>query len=308
MDVLSDAVLAMRTGRPHSARVRRSTPFGRQLPPVAGAGFHVVLQGRCWLLPPGGDPIPVAPGEVVLLPRGSGHGLADTPSTPLARETAPPAEVRPDDGEAPTDTIMLCGAYLLDQARPHPLFTELPDVIHLSARAGRHPALRATLDLLDLELDRARPGSGAMLPALLDVLLLHVLRAWLDERAGENAAGWAAALHDTAVAAALGAIHDEPGRQWTVAELGARAGLSRAAFARRFSTLVGQPPLTYLTWWRLTLAARLLRDSDTPLAVVARKVGYTSEFAFAHAFKRHHGQPPGRFRRPVAGQVPAPPE
>lgn len=179
-------------------------------------------------------------------------------------------------------------------------------MIHLSARAGRHPALRATLDLLDLELERVRPGSGAMLPALLDVLLLHVLRAWFDEQAGENAAGWVAALHDTAVAAALSAVHGDPSRQWTVAELGAVAGLSRAAFARRFTALVGRPPLTYLAWWRLTLAARLLRDSDSPLAVVARKVGYTSEFAFAHAFKRQQGQPPGRFRRSAVGNAVAP--
>jgi AraC-like DNA-binding protein len=299
MDVLSDAVLAMRTGRPHSARVRRRAPFGRRFPPVAGAGFHVVLQGRCWLLPPEGDPIALAPGEVVFLPRGCAHGLADTPSTPLDEPTVSLAEVRPDDDDASIDTMMVCGAYLLDRARPHPLFNELPDVIHLSARAGRHPALRMTLDLLDLELEQVRPGSGAMLPALLDLLLLHVLRAWLDEQARDNATGWVAALHDPAVAAALSALHQEPSRQWTVAELGARAGLSRAAFARRFTALIGQPPLTYLTWWRLTLAARLLRDSDTPLNVVARKSGYQSEFAFAHAFKRQYGQPPGQFRRSV---------
>jgi AraC-like DNA-binding protein len=284
--------------------VRRRAPFGRRFPPVAGAGFHVVLQGRSWLFPPEGDPIALAPGEVVFLPRGCAHGLADTPSTPLEEPTVSLAEVRPDDDEASTDTIMVCGAYLLDQARPHPLLNELPEVIHLSARAGRHPALRATLDLLDMELEQVRPGSGAMMPALLDLLLLHVLRAWLDEHAGDNATGWVAALHDPAVAAALGALHQEPSRQWTVAELGVRAGLSRAAFARRFTALIGQPPLTYLTWWRLTLAARLLRESDTPLSTVAREVGYASEFAFAHAFKRQYGQPPGRFRRSAERVVP----
>lgn len=299
MDALSDAVLAMRTGRPHSARVRHRAPFGRRFPPVAGAGFHVVLRGRCWLFPPEGDPIVLAPGEVAFLPRGCAHALADTPSTPLDEPPVSLTEVHPDDAEQPTDTIMVCGAYLLDQARPHPLFRELPDVVHLSARAGRHPALRATVDLLDLELEQVRPGSGAMMPALLDLLLLHSLRAWLDEQAACATGGWAAALHDPAVAAALDALHHDPSRQWTVAELGRQAGLSRAAFARRFTALVGQPPLTYLTWWRLTLAARFLHDSDLPLAVVARKVGYTSEFAFAHAFKRQYGQPPGRFRTPL---------
>jgi len=189
---------------------------------------------------------------------------------------------------------MLCGAYLLDRSRAHPLLSDLPEVIHLPARVGHHSKLRAAVDLLGGELGQPRPGTDAMVPALLEVLLLHILRAWFD---GQSATGWAAALRDPAVAAALRAIHGDPGRRWTVETLGARAGLSRAAFARRFVTLVGQPPLTYLTWWRMTLAARLLRDGDAPLAAVSRKVGYTSEFAFAHAFKREYGSAPGEFRR-----------
>lgn len=204
---------------------------------------------------------------------------------------------------------MLCGAYLLDGSRAHPLMAELPEVVHLAAGTGRHPELRAALDLLGGELERPRPGSDAMVPALLDVLLLHILRAWSGERSREGVAtGWTAALHDPAVAAALRAIHGEPGRQWSVEELGRRAGLSRAAFARRFTALVGRPPLTYLTWWRMTVAARLLRDSDVPANAVAGRVGYTSEFAFAHAFKRAYGRPPGAYRRQAGhGRPPEPP-
>lgn len=201
-------------------------------------------------------------------------------------------------------TIMLCGAYLLDRSRAHPLLGDLPDVIHLPARVGRHLRLHAAVDLLGAELEQPRPGSDAMLPALLEVLLLHILRAWFDDKSAHGAAtGWAAALRDSAVATALRAIHGDPSRQWTVEELGAQAGLSRAAFARRFAALVGQPPLAYLTWWRMTLAARLLRDSDAPLAAVARMVGYASEFAFAHAFKRGYGSAPGGFRQSVPAKV-----
>jgi AraC-like DNA-binding protein len=94
-------------------------------------------------------------------------------------------------------------------------------------------------------------------------------------------------------------MHNDPARAWTVAALAAEAGLSRAPFARRFTELVGRPPLTYLTWWRMLTASRLLRDSDAPLNVVAAQVGYTSEFAFAHAFKRAYGTAPGRYRRSV---------
>jgi AraC-like DNA-binding protein len=135
-------------------------------------------------------------------------------------------------------------------------------------------------------------------PALLDTLLLYILRTWFDRQPASGAAtGWAAALNDRATTAALRAMHRDPARPWTVATLAAEAGLSRAPFARRFTALVGQPPLNYLTWWRMTLAARLLRESDAPLNAVAGRVGYGSEFAFANAFKRRYGTAPGRYRR-----------
>jgi AraC-like DNA-binding protein len=207
----------------------------------------------------------------------------------------------PPDGDA---TVMLCGGYLWDRSRAHPLLSSLPEVIHLPARMGRHPGLHAVVGLLGDELEQSRPGGDAMRYALLDLLLLHILRAWFEQQSGDgDAPGWAAALRDPGVAAALRAVHSDPGRQWTVEELAGQAELSRAAFARRFAGLVGRPPLAYLTWWRMTLAARHLRDSDAPLAAVARKVGYTSEFAFAHAFKREYGSAPGAFRRSTAGAI-----
>jgi AraC-like DNA-binding protein len=303
MDVLSDVVSAARTGRPHSGRVTRSVPFAQRFPPVPSAGFHIVLQGTCWLLPPQGEPIALGPGDVAFLPRGSAHGLADDPATPVSGPPALPTGVHDGrGGEASADrsptVVMLCGAYLLDGSAQHPLLDDLPDVIHLPARVGRRSEIRAAVELLGAELEsEARPGSDTILLTLLDLLLLYLLRAWFEEQhdAG-RAAGWAAALHDPAVAPALRAIHGDPGRQWTVEELGAQARLSRAAFARRFTHLVGQPPLTYLTWWRMTTAARLLRTSDAPVDTIARQVGYSSQYTFTHAFKRRYGSPPGRYR------------
>jgi AraC-like DNA-binding protein len=303
MDVLSDVVSAARTGRPHSGRVTRSVPFAQRFPAVPSAGFHIVLQGTCWLLPPQGEPIALGPGDVAFLPRGSAHGLADDPATPVSGPPALPTGVHDGgSGEASADrsptVVMLCGAYLLDGSAQHPLLDDLPDVIHLPARVGRRSEIRAAVELLGAELEsEARPGSDTILLTLLDLLLLYLLRAWFEEQhdAG-RAAGWAAALHDPAVAPALRAIHGDPGRQWTVEELGAQARLSRAAFARRFTHLVGQPPLTYLTWWRMTTAARLLRTSDAPVDTIARQVGYSSQYTFTHAFKRRYGSPPGRYR------------
>lgn len=301
VDVLSDAIMAMRTGVPHSSRTLLSAPWGLRFAPSDGAGFHVILLGSCWLLPPGRKPIALGPGDVVFLPHGRGHAIADDPRTPLIdvvqdREgNWTPTEEIPE-GSGP-DTLMLCGAYRLNRTRAHPLLTGLPEVIHLPARIGAHPALRAAVDLLGAELERPEPGADALLPTLLDALLLYILRAWLHEHAGQAATGWAAALADPAVADALHALHDDPARPWTVAELAGHAGLSRAAFARRFTTLVGRPPLAYLTWWRMTLAARLLATGDVPIRVVAGRCGYSSEFAFAKAFKREYGVSPGRYRR-----------
>lgn len=144
MDVLSDAIAAMRTGRPHSSRTVRFAPWGIRFPASRGAGFHVVLQGTAWLLPPdGAAPVALGPGDVVLLAHGTGHGLADRPGTPLADALPAP------DGSWPTppdrgpigsaETLLLCGAYQLSRARAHPLLTELPPYVHLPARVGAHP-------------------------------------------------------------------------------------------------------------------------------------------------------------------------
>ncbi|MFI7538207.1 AraC family transcriptional regulator [Streptosporangium sp. NPDC049376] len=304
---MSDVVSAARTGRPHSGRVVKSAPFAVWFAPVPSAGFHIVLQGTCWLLPSQGEPIALGPGDVAFLPRGSAHGLADDPSTPASDPPATFTGVRDDradetSAERPPTVVMLCGAYLLDGSRPHPLLNDLPEVIHLPTRVGRHRELRAAIELLGVELDNdARPGSDTILLTLLDLLLLYILRAWFEQRrlSSHSATGWAAALHDPAVAAALRAIHGDPSRQWTVEELGAQTCLSRAAFARRFTHLVGQPPLTYLTWWRMTTAARLLRTSDAPVNTIAQQVGYSSQYTFTHAFKRQYGSPPGGYRRRV---------
>jgi transcriptional regulator GlxA family with amidase domain len=150
---------------------------------------------------------------------------------------------------------------------------------------------------LGYELENPRVGSHGIVPLLIDSLLLYILRAWLEEQPTAEARGWAAALRDPAIAAALSAIHGDPSAPWTVAALATRAGLSRAGFARRFTEQVGEPPLAYLTRWRMTCAAKLLRESDTPLSTVATRTGYGSEYALGKAFKREYGLAPGHYRR-----------
>ncbi|MET9488281.1 AraC family transcriptional regulator [Nocardia sp. NPDC006630] len=304
MDVLSEALASMRTGAPHSVRTDGRAPWALRLPATAGAGFHVVLHGNCWIYPTenAAEPIALSPGDVVFVRDGSGHILADHPDTapeiprPEQYTQRPPVGALQVGGDGPAVSL-LCGNYHLDGQRPHPLLRQLPEVIHLRTGEGRHPHLAAAVALLSAELDAPRIGSHGIVPALIDSLLLYILRAWIEDQPQSESAGWAAALRDPAVAPALAAMHDEPAAAWTVQSLADRSGLSRAAFARKFNTMVGEPPLAYLTRWRLTTAARLLREDDLPIGTVATRAGYSSEFAFGKAFKREYGSAPGQYRR-----------
>ncbi|WP_090930099.1 AraC family transcriptional regulator [Nonomuraea jiangxiensis] len=303
MDVLSDVIAIMRTGEPRSARVELRAPWGQRFPAAPGsAGFQVVLQGSSRLLPPSGEPIMLSAGDVVFFPHGHGYVMADAPDTPIAECDHGPADPAPLFASASVDgpptTVLLCGGYRLDPGLAHPILADLPDMIYLPARLGLRTEVRTAVELLGAEIRRPRLGADTVVSSLLDLLLLYILRAWFDAERGHcEVGGWARALADPGVSAALDAVHRDPAHPWTVQELGALAGLSRAAFSRRFSTLVGRSPLAYVTWWRLATAARLLRQSEAALGEIAARVGYGSEFAFATAFKREHGMAPGRYRR-----------
>jgi AraC-like DNA-binding protein len=344
VDVLSDVITTMRTGRPVSSRLRVDPPWCYRFDRYDGAGFHVLLRGSGWLLAEGTAPVPLATGDVVLVPHGSAHFLSHAPRA----EGAVPLDDAVADPEGRVE--FLCGKYRLDHTRGHPLLDALPDVVHLPAGPGRHPELRAAVDLLAVEVTgggdgrggwdprdgrssrsdgsgrSSRPGGSgrsdgsgrpegsgrsdgsggsgrpegsgrsgrdAVVSGLLDLLLVYMARAWFEEHPDD---GWPRALRDREVAAVLEALHTEPAAPWRLEELAARVGLSRATLARRFTALTGQPPMAYLTWWRMTTAAHLLRTGDQPLTAVARQVGYGSPFAFSHAFKRHFGRTPAHFR------------
>ncbi|MFF0017405.1 AraC family transcriptional regulator [Streptomyces sp. NPDC005374] len=302
MDVVSDAVSAVRIGRPSSNRVRVSGSWCTRLAPYDGAGFHVVLEGSCWLLPDGGSPVSLGTGDVVLLPHGTGHVLADAPADATTVEQAVPFERwldergprRPRAGSG--EVRLLCGKYRLDRSHMHPLMAELPKVVHLPNRVGARPELRAAVDLLGHELGTQGPGSCIAVPSLLDLLLVYMIRSW----AAQGTSGtWSTVLSDPVAAAALRALHSDPAAPWTNDRLADEAGVSRATLARRFTPLVGRPPMAYLTWWRLTFAATLLRDTPDPLAAIARRVGYGTPYALSHAFSREFGTTPGQYRAAI---------
>ncbi|WP_051792522.1 AraC family transcriptional regulator [Amycolatopsis jejuensis] len=287
MDILSDAIAVMRTGEPASNRLSVGTEWCYRLAPYEGAGFHVVLRGAGWLLTEHRDPLRLTTGDAVLLPHGSAHVLSSTPDDHGA---VPFEDAGTSTGGA---AEMLCGKYRFDRSRAHFLMSALPDVIHLPADVGAHPELHAAISLLGTELHGAQPGRDAAVGGLLDLLLAYLVRAWLAENPG---GGWPKALRDPEIAAALGALHADPARPWRLADLATEVGLSRATLARRFTALTGRPPMAYLTWWRLTITAQLLRAGDRPLPAIARQAGYSTPFAFSHAFKRQYGVAPAQYR------------
>jgi AraC-like DNA-binding protein len=297
VDVVSDAISAVHLGHPSAQRVRTGGSWCARLDPYDGAGFYVVLKGSCWLRTDGGALVSLGVGDAVLLPHGTGHVIAGSPVD--AAERAVPFERWLADTGPRDDTELLCGKYWLDCSRLHPLMAELPEVVHLPSRVGRHLELRAAIDLLSGELDEVRPGSCVALPNLLDLLLVYMVRSWM---ADATCGTWPGALGDPVTAAALRAVHSDPAAPWTTDRLAAAAGVSRPTLSRRFTTLVGRPPMAYLTWWRLILAAGLLRDTPSTLAAIAGRVGYGSPYALSHAFEREFGTTPGRYRVEAASR------
>ncbi|NYI06360.1 AraC-like DNA-binding protein [Allostreptomyces psammosilenae] len=276
-------------------------------------------RGDAWVVPDGGrPPVRLRPGDVAVVRGPDAYRVADDPATPPRVVIHPGQRSTTVDGEelcAVMDlgvrtwgerpdgsAVMLSGTYQLTGEVGRRLLDALPGVLLLERQAWESP-LPA---LLGEEIGRAQPGQEVFLDRLLDLLLIAVLRAWFA-RPEAAAPAWYRAHGDPVVGRALRLLHEEPAHPWTVAELAARVGVSRAALARRFTALVGEPPMAYLTEWRLTLAADLLCEPDATLGAVARRVGYGSSFALSAAFKRVRGISPQEYRaaggRPADGQA-----
>jgi AraC-like DNA-binding protein len=304
MDVLDSLLDAMRPRGVALGRTLQKAPWGISFPAVPLVYFDFVLKGECWLR----APVPpfrrrVRAGEFLLVLDNTPHELGSTPDSatqPIARimpklreqQRRPIRAARVLKGSA----VVLYGTYQF-QATLLSALRGLPRIIHVgAAEVGGQVQLQALTDALMQEIDRPGAGSQAVIDRLIDLLLVYALRTCL-KRPDAGSAAWVAALRDPALGRALGAIHAQPARDWTVARLAREAGRSRSAFAASFSKTLGQTPLAYLTQWRMTVAARLLRETPLGVAAVAQRVGYRNPYAFATAFRRVTGAPPGVERR-----------
>ena len=284
-------------------RADAGDPWGVELPALPGyITLPVVLSGSC-ILEVGGDAYPLAAGTAALLTRGSEHrmlsasGMDSTPLFDIPAEQISDRYERMSFGGDGPRTRIAYAALLADDVLTRRLIAELPDVIVADGWDDEEAGAFATvLRLLAREAAEVRPGSETMMTRLADVLVVQIIRWWLAN-GNVPERGWLAALGDRHIGRALAVMHRDLSRPWTIAELAAGANLSRSAFAERFTTLVGTPPMGYLAEWRLEQARADLVRTSHPIATVSAAVGYSSEAAFSRAFKRHHGLTPGEARR-----------
>ena len=295
-------------------RILLDAPWSVRLEDEAPLSLTAVVRGHLWACAEGEQPVRLEPGDVVVRVGRDHWRIADDPATPDQIVILPGQVCTTVDGQVVVEemsqgvrswgnsevgeTVLLTGVYLLEGEVTRRLLRALPRLLVLRADELDTPLI----GLLGEEVVRDAPGQEAVLDRLLDLLLITLLRTWF-ERPESDPPAWYAAQGDPVVGPALRLMQHHPDEPWTVAGLADRAGVSRAAFARRFTDLLGEPPMTFLTSWRIALAADLLLEPDATIASVARQVGYATPFALSAAFKRERGISPRDHRRGGAETV-----
>ncbi|MFT7648762.1 MAG: AraC-like DNA-binding protein [Candidatus Poriferisodalaceae bacterium] len=278
-------------------------PWGLRLPPMADCvWFHAVTEGTCNIEVEGETKV-VEAGDLVLIPHGTGHRAWGTEEAATPEVFGLPHEYFSETyallthGGGGSRSHLVCGGIRFEHPAAGYLVASLPAVIHIEAsQSTRSDWMQATLELMAEETRNVRPGSEAVISRLCDIVVIQAIRNWI-ENAPEAQIGWLGALRDEQIGAVIAEIHANPQTQWTVAALADVASMSRSAFAARFSELVGEPAMRYVTRWRMHVALELLRTGDLTVAVAAGRVGYDSEAAFSRTFKRIIGTTPRLARR-----------
>ncbi|MEF3274637.1 MAG: AraC family transcriptional regulator [Chloroflexus sp.] len=287
-------------------RSELGSPWGLHFAACPNAVFHVLHRGRGYLRLVGEEELRLlSEGDVLLLPDGEEHILQETPTAPLLYnltldQWGECALMRWSD--QPT-TVLLCGTFTVEHQERWPLLRQLPRLIHIPRSAA--DALASVLALMAAEAEASRPGKEAVLRRLADILFIQMIQRWVEMQ-GIEQCGLPGAIFDPLIGKALNLIHNQPHHPWTVATLARAIACSRSAFAARFTTLVGEPPIAYLHRWRVQLAMRLLVSQPRMrIGEVAAQVGYHSEAAFTRAFKRQVGVSPRTYRLAVQNELAA---
>ncbi|HEX8346654.1 MAG TPA: AraC family transcriptional regulator [Actinoplanes sp.] len=299
MDLLSAVLRELRFESAAYRWLELGAPFRMGFAHPGLRGVHIIDRGECDVVLDDGTVDRLAAGDLVIFPRGDAHTLCSP-----GAGTVPPVSgfelamrtpgTRMRAGGPTVDTVVVCGAFIVGEP-DHPALRGMPRCIRIPGDGGRpSPWLASLIEALSGEAFDGGAGSDLMMARLSDALLIRALRQYSDT---VEQPGWLAGLRDPYVASALASIHADPARPWTLSALAGSVGLSRAAFAARFTDRVGEPAMRYLLSLRMQRARTLLQDEQATVAAVATQVGYTSEVAFAAAFKREVGSSPGAYRR-----------
>ncbi|MFD4656021.1 AraC family transcriptional regulator [Kitasatospora sp. NPDC058444] len=298
-------------------------PWSLRIEDRAPLSVVTTVRGDAWILPEHGTPLLLHPGDVAIVRGPEPYTVADDPDTPVDVVVGPGqvcTEGGVDVSEAMSlgvrtwgrgseddraSSVVLSGTYQAEHEIGRRLLGCLPALLVRPAGTGTGSD-DTLVHLLATEMGRDEPGQELVLDRILDLLVVSVLRSWLAAP-DSGAPAWYRAQHDQVVGPVLRMMHDDPATAWTVAELARRVGVSRAGLARRFTALVGEPPMAYLAGWRLAVAADLLREPECTVAFAARKVGYSNAFALSAAFKRVRGISPQEHRRLAATGTPPQP-
>lgn len=314
MDILSEVLRTVRFSGAIDLRTEFSAPWMIETSSCADFAdsiqshtqhivpFHIVAEGHCWVQTIQGIRKALSPGDIIIFPHGDSHILGDQ----LDRQPIPVDELLPDPPWEPPPllkyggggelTRLVCGFLQCEELLSHPFLKMLPAFMHIRVFAEPTvPLLETGVRYIIQESDCTQPGSLCLLTRLVELMFVEILRNHMQSLSNYQAGGLAA-LNDPIVSQVLEWFHTAPTHPWTVPELAKRVGMSRSALATRFTQLLGQPPMQYLTQWRLQLASRQLQNTDEGIAKIAAQVGYESEAAFNRAFKRYVGMPPGTWR------------
>jgi AraC-like DNA-binding protein len=306
MDAVSELLAEVRARGAVFRQTIMRAPWALRMVSGAPLTLATMLRGHAWIVPDQQKPVRIDAGDIAVIRGDVPHTVADDPaSTPSLEVTradycSATEGIEHASGPArtcgtPTEeaTVLLSGAFERRGELSERLLQALPAVLVVPAEDRPSPSAEMVAE----EVVRARPGQQVVLDRLLDLMLVSALRSWFDNP-DAAAPAWCRALDDPVVGAALRLLHDTPAHPWTVAGLAAKVGVSRAALARRFTALVGEPPMAYLAGWRIAVATDLLRETDQTVGTIARKVGYANAFALSVAFKRLRGTRPSDLRSP----------
>lgn len=305
-ELIDELMRGMRLRGVEYRRIHGEPPFGLGFAAQPGhAYFHFLAAGRATLRMDDGTLYELSAGNAVFISHGAAHQLLSSSEVPVQDieslasaplgETVCAVDAGPDTG-ATAGTLLFSGCMEFELGTVQGLGRLMPSLMLIDAKGQRYPGLVPILTMMEREVSAARMGFAGILARLSDVVAAMIVRGWVECACG-NASGLVAALRDLRLAPALLALHQQPGRDWTVAELATQCNTSRSVFAERFQATIGTPPLRYVTELRMRLACQWLTLDRLPIEEVAQRLGYTSQAAFSRAFKRITGQPPGASRQ-----------